>query len=427
MRQPWLVLSLLGAVHLSAAQDNAPAPKGTPPQAGVPSPAALALRREYNGVAAAIDTLVRLYSVDRLTRLADPAATPGARLPEGMRLVLMFWADDEARLFLNGAPVGQTRLTPTRIEIPTIYLEADNVLTAQCWDTDRVESGFMAGLYVEDDAGLRPVVTTAEGQGWEVAAGPEVGSPAQEIFYSHAQPDLPGAEVIWGPQLFGTVDLSAHFTAADVIRATRRAPLTTVPGSVQDRAMEFHESMARLVGLQERRRELTARLAVGSVRSDPHLRFRRNSARHGISYTLGRAGPLQEEKDLAAEQAIVRWRRQLPSSRQQFALHEARALRGAAAATPAAPLLAASAAAGAGDRRADYQPPEDHGTTGEGGGSSHGKGQPIRSVVQSPSTAFLWRMGWMALLLCTWTGIHSWRGWRLWHAVNWEEEAQKRA
>ena len=414
MRQPWLVLSLLAAVQVSAAQNSAPA--------------ALALRREYNGVAAAIDTLVRLYSVDRLKRLADPGATPGARLPEGMRLVLMFWADDEARLFLNGAPVGQTRLTPTRIEIPTIYLEADNVLTAQCWDTDRVESGFMAGLYVEDGAGLRPVVTTVEGQGWEVAAGPEMGSPAQEIFYAHARPDLPGAEVMWGPQLFGTVDLRVHFTAADVIRATRRAPLTEVLVSVQDRAMEFHESMARLVGLQERRRELAARLAVGAVRSDPHLRYRLNSARHGLSYTLGRAGPLQEEKDLAVEEAILRWRRQLPSSRQQFALHEARTLRGVAAATAAAPLLAA-AAAGAGDRRADYRPPEDRGTAGEGrGGSSHGRAQPIPSaVVRSPSTALLWRMGCLALLLCAWTGVHSWRGWRLWHAVDWEEEAQKRA
>ena len=53
-----------------------------------PSPAALALRREYNEVAAAIDTLVRLYSAERMTRLADAAVTPGAQLPAGTKLVL---------------------------------------------------------------------------------------------------------------------------------------------------------------------------------------------------------------------------------------------------------------------------------------------------------------------------------------------------
>ncbi|MBU10889.1 MAG: hypothetical protein CME13_23315, partial [Gemmatimonadetes bacterium] len=32
----------------------------------------LALRQEYNGVAAAIDTLVHAYGVDRIARLTDP-------------------------------------------------------------------------------------------------------------------------------------------------------------------------------------------------------------------------------------------------------------------------------------------------------------------------------------------------------------------
>jgi hypothetical protein len=150
----------------------------------LPSPAALALRREYNGVASRIDTLVRLYSAQRFKRLADPSVTPGVALVGDQRIVLLIWADDEARVFLNGAPVGQTRLTPTRIEIPKIYLQADNELVAQCRDTDRVESGFMAGLYVEDDTGLRPIRTTADGQGWEVATGEQTGSAAQEIFYA---------------------------------------------------------------------------------------------------------------------------------------------------------------------------------------------------------------------------------------------------
>ena len=418
MRGRWFVLSLLSAVSASAASG------GTKASALVASPGALALRREYNGVAATIDTLVRLYSADRLARLADPEATPGARLPEGMRLVLLFWADDEARVFLNGAPVGETRLTPTRIEIPQIYLETDNVLTAQCWDTDRVESGFMAGLYVEDGAGLRPVLTTAEDHGWEVGTGVEAGSPAQETFYAHSQPDLPGAEVIWGPQLFGSLDLRVRFTADEVIRAAHDVPLTAVLGRVEDRAMDFHESMARLLGLQERRRELTTRLGVGAVRSDSHLRFRKSSARLGLSYTLGQAGPLEEETDLAVEEAIVRWRRQLPSE-QRFVLSEARALRGDEAATPAAPLVPATGTA-ATDRRVDYRPPEDRRTAGEGSGSSaNGRGQPTPAVASSAS--FLWRMGLLALLLCAWTGVHGWRGWQLWQAVDWEEEAKKRS
>ena len=60
-------MSLLSAVSVSAASG------GTKASALVASPGALALRREYNGVAATIDTLVRLYSADRLARLADPS------------------------------------------------------------------------------------------------------------------------------------------------------------------------------------------------------------------------------------------------------------------------------------------------------------------------------------------------------------------
>ena len=69
MRGRWFVLSLLSAVSASAASG------GTKASALVASPGALALRREYNGVAATIDTLVRLYSADRLARLAR-ARTP---------------------------------------------------------------------------------------------------------------------------------------------------------------------------------------------------------------------------------------------------------------------------------------------------------------------------------------------------------------
>ena len=392
----------------------------------IPSPAAVALRHEYNEVVAAIDTLVRLYSAERLTRLADAAVTPGAQLPADAKLVLLIWADDEARIFLNGAPVGQTRLTPTRIEIPVIYLAAENILTAQCWDTDRVESGFMAGLYVEDDAGLRPVLTTAEGQGWEVATGAEAGSPAQEIFYAHTQPDLPGAKIMWGPQLFGNVDLRARFLAGDVTRAAGRPAINAALPKLLQRPMDFHESVARLAGLQKRRRELTTRLSAGATRLDPYLRARAGTKLEGLSYTLGRAGPLEEQTDLAVEEALSQWTRQLPASQQQMILQEARALRGPQAATAAAPLVESDGAV-SGDRRADYRPPPDLSTPGAGGGDgSPGKGKARAVVpVTQPSVAFLMRMIVTVLLLSSWTGIHCWRGWRLWHAVGWSEEALK--
>ena len=123
----------------------------------------LSLRRKFNAVAAAVDTIMRQLGRDRVDELTNDSS-PRRLLPENANLVLLFWADDEAELFLNGTPVSATRLTPTRVEIPGIYLRENNVLQAHCWDTDRVESGFMAGLYVEwSDGSLRPVVTTREG------------------------------------------------------------------------------------------------------------------------------------------------------------------------------------------------------------------------------------------------------------------------
>ena len=389
----------------------------------LPSPAALALRREYNGVASRIDTLVRLYSAQRFKRLADPSVTPGVALVGDQRIVLLIWADDEARVFLNGAPVGQTRLTPTRIEIPKIYLQADNELVAQCRDTDRVESGFMAGLYVEDDTGLRPIRTTADGQGWEVATGEQTGSAAQEIFYAHTQPDIPGAQVMWGPQLFGNVDLRVHFSTADVSHAARSQPLAASLPKVEDKRMEFHESLTRLVGLQQRRRELATLLTAGADRMDPYLRSRGTAASPGLGYTLGKSAPLSEATDLAIEQALEQWTRHLPATQQKLVLHDARALRDAVATTPASPLPEGTNGAAA-DRNADYQPPQERGTAGTTNGTGTSKrGSATGShVALVPSAAFLWRMGAMALGLFAWTSVQGWRGWRLWHAVDWGQE-----
>lgn len=388
-----------------------------------PSPAALALRRQYNGVAAAIDTLVRLYSAERFTRLAEAEADGGVRLPPGSRLVLLFWADDEARIYLNGAPVGETRLTPTRIEIPAFYVQADNVLTARCWDTDRVESGFMAGLYVEDDAGLRPVLTTADAFAWQATGLAGGRQPAREIYYAHTQPDLPAAEVMWGPQLFGEVQLQTRFTAADVERAARRAPLAaTAPVGVRQRTMDFHQVVGRLVGLQRRLQELHSRLEAGASRPDADLRFGGGPS-PGLSYTLGAAGRLQEEIDTEAVTALQRWARQLPPEQAQLVLHEARRLRGPDEATPPAPLEDTAPGHTAGERRADYRPPEDRGTAGEGKGQTGSDTGIDGGIVVVPSTGFMLRMLLVAVALAAWSGGAGWRARQLWSEIKREGRA----
>lgn len=385
--------------------------------------AALALRREYNGVAAAIDSLVRRYSQDRLSRLADEEATPGVQLPPAARLVLLIWADDEAMVYLNGAPVGQTRLTPTRIEIPTAYIESDNRLVARCRDTDRVESGFMAGLYVEDPAGLRPVLTTTEAADWQVAAGPQAGEPAREIFYAHSQPDLPGAQVMWGPQLFGEVELSVRFAPQDIEQAVRRAPLAASMPRLRDRPMDYHTAVSRLVGLQERRRELATRLRASAPSGAQRgIRARVGAGGDRLTYTLGSAAPLDEGADTEVERALSTWTRQLPPSTQELVLHEARALQGERATTPPAPLPE-TAGTGEADRRTEYVPPAELGTTGEGSGTSQPGSGGGTTVVRrlAPSASFLWRMTAIALLLSAWTAVHGWRGWALWRSADWKE------
>jgi len=191
--------------------------------------------------------------------------------------------------------------------------------------------------------------------------------------------------------------------------------------------MDLHESVARLAGLQKRRRELSTQLSAGATRLDPYLRARASTTIEGLSYTLGRTGPIEEQTDRVVEEAMSKWARQLPVSQQQVMLHEERALRGPQAAAAAAPM-AESGDAGSGDRRANYRPPPELGTPGAGGGDgSPGKGKARAVVpVTQPSVAFLMRMVVTVLVLSSWTGVHCWRGWRLWHAVDWDEEVLKR-
>ncbi len=372
----------------------------------------LALRQEYNEIAAAIDTLVSAYGADRIARLTDPSR-PLLSLPEDHRLILLIWADDEAQIYLNGAPVAQTRLTPTKTEIPSLYVEASNELSIHAWDTDRVEAAVMLGLYVEDPGGsLHPVVTTQESYGWVTADGEQ----APEIFYSHSFPDLPGASPMWGSQLFGDIWISTRFDAAQVLQAANGPGVDAGVVAARDRPMDFHRSLGRLVGLHERRQQIQKRLERLATRPNPHLRTRKSQRLSPLSYTLGAAAPFSEWETIETTlEPLSAWTRQLPPDQQELIVQETRVLRGPDAATAVEPLEAVKAQL-QGERRADYTPPaEQQGTRQQ----VARVGQPIHR--SSPSWGFILRMSLMSLLLAAWAGFASWRWWQLYVNVQWSE------
>ena len=308
------------------------------------------IRQEYNQVVAAVDTLVRAFGGDRLeefTREADP----GDILPPGRKLVLYFWGDDEAEVFLNGYRLGSTRLVPVRIEIPALYLRDSNRFQAHCWDTDRVESGFMAGLYLEEpDGALRPLLLSGQ-RGWVAQNGA-----AETIYYSHSVPDIPGAEVIWGEGLFGEVWLEAAFSAGSVRRAARQAAFDP-PETAEEKPMDTHEALSRLVRLEKRRDELQRELsAYGRAGAWPRLGGEKAV---GLSYSLGRAANLEERESLEAAARLETWAEALPLRYSRLILRPEQPLKGVGEGTAAAQRE--SGAAGAEDRRADYRPPPERG------------------------------------------------------------------
>jgi len=385
---------------LGSAAAPAPAPYGV---VDLPT---LQVRREYNQVAAAEDTIVRMYGRKQLVDLTGPDQ-PSVDLPDGATLKLVFWADDEAQLYLNGNLVGETRLTPTRIDIPTMYLKEDNELSAHCWDTDRVESGFMAGLYVEDGAGgLHPVLTTGADE-WR--AGDQA---AQEIFYAHPQPDIPGAHVLWGERLFGEVRLTARFPAAAVLGAIHSPAVPSPSASWEQHSMHFHDVVSRLVQLQQRRRHLGETLSLGHRRLDAHLRYR-GSGPMPLAFTLGRASPLADRQNLEVSSRVVAWAESLPARERELVMHPARRLKGSDLMTPA------EAFEGTGgdleDRRVDYQPPPERGPVAAGiptGGLLAGTGGPA-----SPRPkAWMWVAA-LALTVYLSTASSCW--WRLYNTEVW--------
>ena len=310
-----------------------------------------ALRRAYNDASAAIDSLVSLMRVsdaDVLDKL--PEARPGRVLPEGMTAVMIFWADDEARVWLNDFPVGETRLTPLEVSIPDLYFHEQNRLRVRCWDTDWVESCFLGGLYLKDAAGaLYPIAVS--NAAWEADGGQ-----ASEIVYAHPLPDIPAAEPIWGDHPFGIVNLSTIFDMGAIDRALARSVGTT---TARQREMDYHNYAQQIATLQARRETIAATLARQRDLDIPlYNRDRGRSA----ALTLGKIAPLTEDISAPEAQKLRTWSENLPAEQRHLIYPTPRALKGERAAnlSDGKPVLDTP-----GTRQRAYRPPEDRGGAGK--------------------------------------------------------------
>lgn len=364
--------------------------------------ASLAVRREYNQVVAGIDTLTRLNADQDFTALVRQRGNRGANVP----LVLLFWADDEAEIFINGFRIAQTRLTPTQVEIPALYLRDVNLIQAHCWDTDKVESGFMAGVYARDaSGGLRPVLVTDEGP-WRAG-----DKPAEVRFYSNTQPDIPGAEVIWGEGLYGEVWLEAEFSAQTIQQALQRRAVEMPAASPQ--VMDAHAVLSRLVQLQARQKELEARLSgrdelAGIPRYKGYVSGR-------LGFSLGRAGRLAERQNRQRTEALHEWAQALPAQERALVFRPPRQLKGVEAAV-GRQSMAAGKSEGRTDRRKDYLPPPER--------APQRPGQTASAIAASAPTvarAVAW-MRWAALMgLLGYVAGAGRRWWALFTAEEWKQ------
>ncbi len=322
---------------------------------------ALALRREYNTVAAAIDSVVRTMGMDDRAAL-DTSRLPRERdasvVPQGSDVVMIFWADDEAKVWVNDYFVGETRLTPVEVVVPSLYLSATNRIRVRCWDTDWVESGLLLGLYLRDDSGVMHPIVTSDGT-WE-----GVGGPVEEIAYAHSLPDIPGAEVVWGPRVFGIVEMTKTFDGA-AVRSSASTEGSVAGGASRD--MRYHEFVARLAVLESERKRLSedlARLAVPSAVPG----FVEGAVAPGL--TLGKSGPLEEDVSHSISEEVDRWVKTLPPSARAMMYPDRRRLRGERAATEAGGLP--PSAAEPGERTQNYRPPSDRPNTQPGAEAGRG-------------------------------------------------------
>lgn len=313
---------------------------------------AVQLRREYNTVAARIDSLVREMGVD------DPEALDTSRLPpppdevfvpEGHELVMVFWADDEAKVWLNGYFVGETRLTPVEYVVPPFYLKSTNTIRVRCWDTDWVESGLLLGLYLRTVEGqLHPIVVSDAT--WE-----GVGGPVEEIAYAHSLPDISNAVVVWGTRVFGLVEMTRSFEGT-IVRET----VTDGDGgtaSATAKGMRYHDFISELAWLEAERQRLAdvlrRRIPVTAERG-----FAGGTATHGL--TLGKAGVLEEAVSKPISEGVEAWSQSLAPEARSLVYPERQKLRGEAAATEEG----GEVPTGDGDARLEaYRPPIDRRNT----------------------------------------------------------------
>lgn len=335
---------------------------------------ALALRQEYNAVSAAIDSLVRQM------QMVDAGVLDGPRLPEGrtqqivpqgMSLVMIFWADDEAQVWLNDFPVGETRLTPVEVVAPDMYLRGQNQIRARCWDTDWVESGFLCGLYLKDGSGTLYPIVVSDGE-WNTPEGKAI-----EIAYAHPLPDIPGAEVIWGPRTFGVVALSVDFDQGAVRDAAHKAAAGGLPEQTKSQAMDYHAFVQQLSVFQARREVLQEALSAGGDLVDIPV-FEGASGR-SVGLTLGKAGPLKEAVSAPVAEQVRAWSRDLPEAQQKLIYPDPRALKGEGAANLSDAAFTAEAM---GQRQEAYTPPEERGASRPGTGEgARGRGVAGQSNV----------------------------------------------
>ncbi len=315
------------------------------------APNPLSIRQEFNAVSAQIDSLIRVMSAEdpgAIDKKRLPGASDVLRLPKGTSVVCIFWADDEARVWLNDFPVGETRLTPVEVEVPHLYLRSRNRIRARCWDTDHVESGFLFGLYLKQSNGaLHPILVSDES--WQTEKGPAV-----EITYAHPVPDIPSARVIWHSMIFGRAEFSKEFTRREIENALTNPTLAPATKARKNR-MDYHGFLQNLVSLQEVRARLKRQLLDTA---DPVLQTAYTGHRNPeVSFTLGKAGPLKEETSLNFAKEVEMWAQKLAETERRLVYPERRTLKGEDAAIEASRPSALGTRSG--DRRDAYRPPDE--------------------------------------------------------------------
>ena len=335
----------------------------------------LRVRKQYNLVSARIDSLVRAMETteaDALDTSKLPEPDDALALPSDVQVMAIFWADDEAKVWINDHFVGETRLTPVEVVVPNLYLKSDNIVRVRGWDTDYVESGFLFGLYVKKADMLHPILVSDES--WEGTAGP-----VESITYAHSMPDIPKAEVIWSQQTFGMVEMSKRFGSGAIRDAGTAAGERRFSGA-ESREMSLHAFVAELAVLETERERLREDLRSRAT----SLTVPQYSGQSEGSLTLGKAGPLQEFSTKPVSEQVKQWAETLQPEQQTLVYPDRRRLRGEGAATEGGVLAAAS---GDGERNQSYQPPSDrrnrepgsqegqHGAAGGGGGDGGADGQ----------------------------------------------------